>query len=46
MLSDSIDEAAALKAEILLLKRRNDILTKKEKRIQTIVTEWGRKVET
>lgn len=38
-----MDEAAALKAEILLLKRRNDILTKKEKRIQGIVTAWGKK---
>ena len=42
--TDTVDESAALKTEILVLKRRNDILAKKEKRIQGIVTEWGKKV--
>ena len=42
--TDVVDESAALKTEILVLKRRNDILAKKEKRIQGIVTEWGKKV--
>ena len=44
-LTDVVDESAALKTEILVLKRRNDILAKKEKRIQGIVTEWGKKVQ-
>jgi len=40
---NNVDEASALKAEILLLKRRNDMLTKKENRIKDIVTDWGKK---
>ena len=37
------DDSAPLKTEIIVLKRRNEILAKKEKRIQAIVTEWGKK---
>jgi len=37
------DDTAQLKAEVVLLKRKNERLLKKEKRIQDLCDEWGKK---
>jgi len=39
----AIGESAQLKSELILLKRKLNRMSEKEKRIQDIVTEWGKK---
>eukprot|EP00794_Sanderia_malayensis_P019281 gene19281-21207_t len=39
----AVGESAQLKSELILMKRKIDRLVKKEKRIQDLVTEWGKK---
>ena len=41
----SATEISNLKAELILYKRRYNRLTEKEKRIQNVVTEWGKKTD-
>lgn len=41
----SAEEISNLKAELILYRRRYNRLTEKEKRIQNVVTDWGKKTE-
>ena len=40
---DNNSEIAQLKSEIILLKKQNDRLLKKEKRVQALCEEWAKK---